>query len=385
MNERERVERWFLHQGLPHLIHDYRAATDVFTRALPFLLFVLLFDVVGAFGDRFTGWSQAAIALVSVGIISAVAVGTNVLRGRRPLQLPERVGLPELTIFVVAPALPPLLFGTARLQAAAGVVALNLVILGVVYLVVGYGLVPTTVWAAGQTVQHLSQLLTLMGRALPFVLVFSAFLFLNAELWQVAHDFTALAFWATVGLLFGVAVTFVALRIPREISEIARFRSWADVCELADRARSPLTTVPSSSLTGDHQPRLTRNDRFNVGLVVLFNLGLQIVLVSLAIGVFYIVFGVFAVREDTIVTWTSLQQLTDDDVLIRFSLVDTDLALTVQLVRVVGFLVAFSALQFSVAAVTESTYRQEFFEEVTGEVRQALAVRAIYLSRLVGR
>ena len=50
---------------------------------------------------------------------------------------------------------------------------------------------------------------------------------------------------------------------------------------------------------------------------------------------------------------------------------------------VVGFLVAFSALQFSVAAVTDATYRQEFFDEVTGEVRQALAVRSIYLDQLV--
>ncbi len=383
VEEREQIERWFVRQGLPHLIHEYRAATDVFTRALPFLLLVFFFDVVGAFGDRFTGWAQAGIALVSVALISAVALLINVMLGRRPLQLPDRVGAAELVAFVVIPAIPPLLFGTARLQATIGVIVLNIVILMLVYVVVGYGLVPTTVWALGQTVRHVSQLFTLMARALPFVLVFSAFLFLNAELWQVASDFTVIAFWATVGLLTLVAASFVALRIPREISEISRFDSWIEVCALADEARSPLPSQRPEQMSGDYQPRLSRADRLNVGLVVLFNLGLQILLVSTAIGAFYVVFGLFAVREDTIVAWTSLQTLPDEDVLFRGSLFGTDVVLSVQLVRVVGFLAAFSALQFAVAAVTDATYRKEFFEEVTGEVRQAIAVRAIYLNRLV--
>lgn len=383
MNTAGEVERWFLRQGLPHLIHHYRASTDVFTRALPFLLFVFLFNVTGAFGDRFTGWSQAGIAVASSALIAAAAIGLNVLRGRRPLQLPDDVGPIELAIFVILPAIPPLLFSDNRTVATFGVVVQNLVVLAVVYFIVGYGLVPTTVWAGRQTFRHLSQLLTLMGRALPFVLVFSAFLFLNAELWQVAHDFTALGFGVTIGLLSVVAAGFIALRIPREISEIARFESWTAVCGLAAAADSPLPTFDPDQLTGSHEPPLSKADRFNVGLVVLFNLGLQIVLVSTAIGIFYTVFGVFAVREDTIVVWTSLQAVPADDVLWRASVFDTDLILTTQLLKVVGFLVAFSALQFSVAAVTDATYRQEFFDEVTGEVRRALAVRSIYLDRLI--
>ena len=383
VGEREQVERWFLRQGLPHLIHDYRASTDVFTRALPFLLVVFLFNVIGAFGDRFTGWAQAGIAVLSSVLILGGAIVVNVVRGRRPLQLPNEVGRPELAMFVILPALPTLLFGTDRVQAAVGVVALNIVILGVVYVIVGFGLVPTTIWALGQTFRHLSQLLTLMGRALPFVLVFSAFLFLNAELWQVAHDFTPLAFWVTVGLLSLVAGAFIALRIPREIAQIAQFRSWDQVVQLAADGGSPLPDYPLDQLHGRCDPPLSRADRLNVSLVVLFNMGLQIVLVSAAIGLFYVVFGVFAVREDTIVVWTTLQEIPENDVLWSGSFFGTGLVLTVQLIRVVGFLVAFSALQFAVAAVTDTTYREEFFEEVTGEVRQALAVRSVYLDRLV--
>ena len=384
MDERIAVERWFLRQGLPHLIHDYRASTDVFTRAAPFLVLVFLFNVTGAFGDRFTGWSQAGVAVLSAGIILGLAVLVNLLRGRRPLQLPDDVGAIELVVFTVVPAVPSLVFAERPLVTAAGVVAGNLVVLAVVYVIVGFGLVPTTVWAARQTYRQMSQVVTLMGRALPFVLVFSAFLFLNAELWQVAQDFTPLAFWVSVGLLVLVAAAFIALRIPREIAEIARFESWDRVCGLAERAGSPLSARPPEAMEGICDPPLTRADRINVALVVLFNLGLQIVLVSSAIGLFYVVFGLFAVREETILEWTSLEGLGPDDIVAQLDLGGTELVLTVELLRVVGFLAAFSSLQFAVAAVTDRAYREEFFDDVTREVRRALAVRSVYLDRLVG-
>ena len=383
MDEREDVERWFIHQGLPHLIDGYKASTDVFTRALPFLLGVFVFNVIGAYSDRFKGWSQALVALVSLAIILTAAAVVNLARNRRPLQRPDHVGPLELAVFTLAPAIPALLFGNRPILAALGLIAGNLAVLLVVYVVVGFGLVPTTVWAARQTFRHLSQLLTLMGRALPFVLVFSAFLFLNAELWQVANGFTPLTFWVTIGLLTAVAALFVALRIPREIAEISRFESWGQVQDIARQSGSPLIDREVQVLQGDCDPPLSRPDRFNVALVVLFNLGLQIVLVSVVIGLFYVAFGLFAVREETILAWTSLEELGPRDVVARWSWSDTDLALTVVQLRVVGFLVAFSALQFSLAAVTDATYREEFFEEVTGEVRHALAVRSIYLDQIV--
>lgn len=381
--EREAVERWFLRQGLPHLIDDYKASTDVFNRALWFLLLVFLFNIIGAFSDRFTGWTQAGVAVISAVIILAVAIVVNLVRGRRPFQVPDSIGPVELTVFTVAPAIPTLLFSSNPLLAAAAIVAGNLMVLALVYVVVGFGLVPTTIWAARQIFRHFSQVFTLMGRALPFVLVFTAFLFLNAELWQVAHDFTPLAFWVTWGLLVAVAAAFVVLRIPQEIAEIARFESWAAVSELAERSDAPLEPRSPEQLTGRCDPPLTKADRLNVALVVLFNLGLQIVLVSGAIGLFYILFGLFAVRADTIVAWTSLTELGPADIVGQWSFAGTELVLTVELLRVVGFLAAFSALQFSVAAVTDAAYRQEFFDEVTDEVRQALAARAIYLDQVV--
>ena len=49
-----------------------------------------------------------------------------------------------------------------------------------------------------------------------------------------------------------------------------------------------------------------------------------------------------------------------------------------------GIVAAFSGLQFAVSLVTDENYRAEFVEDSNDEVREALAVRAAYIS-LLGR
>ena len=63
MTERDRCERWFVRRGLPHLIDDYTATDDIFTRMAPFLAGVVFLEFFLAFGDRWTGWSQAVAFL----------------------------------------------------------------------------------------------------------------------------------------------------------------------------------------------------------------------------------------------------------------------------------------------------------------------------------
>jgi hypothetical protein len=50
-----------------------------------------------------------------------------------------------------------------------------------------------------------------------------------------------------------------------------------------------------------------------------------------------------------------------------------------ELVQVSTFLASFSGLYFAVYAVTDDTYRRQFFTEVLGELEQALRVRVHYL------
>ena len=55
---------------------------------------------------------------------------------------------------------------------------------------------------------------------------------------------------------------------------------------------------------------------------------------------------------------------------------DQDFELTAELLRVAGGLAAFSGFYFAVAMLTDSTYREEFLDELTAEMRTSFRDRA---------
>ena len=71
-------------------------------------------------------------------------------------------------------------------------------------------------------------------------------------------------------------------------------------------------------------------------------------------------------------------------VLATLNLSGRSLQLTEPLLRVAGFLGAFTGMYFTVVLSTDATYREEFAEDVAPQIRQALAVRALYLASLHG-
>jgi hypothetical protein len=381
------VEGWFVRRGVPNLIAGYQASTDVFTRAAPFLVLVFLFETLTALDEDRKGWNEVLPFAAAIVVVLGAAAALNRLRGRRILQLPDRVGWPELAVFVLVPPLIPVLFGGDTILDSFGLVVSNLIILGLAYGVVAFGLIPMTRWAVGQMLRQFGNLLNLMVRALPLLLVLSTFLFLNAELWQVAADFTADYFRLTIGLLLGVTLLFLFIRLPRELDGIERFESWPQVRRLA--AEGPEAVQPPlgeewSDAEGLGAP-LVRRERWNLVLVLVFSQLVQIVLVSAIIGAFYFAFGLVAVRQETIVQWTQLgPSELESDILWSSSSGPNRVIVTRTLIRVVGFLAAFSGLQFTVSALTDDAWRREFVTDVIGEVREAVAVRALYLRGIVG-
>jgi hypothetical protein len=116
-----------------------------------------------------------------------------------------------------------------------------------------------------------------------------------------------------------------------------------------------------------------------VSLVVLVATGVQVVFVSIMIGGFFVLFGMLAVPLPTVASWVGVAT-TDVDIIGTLTIAGDRYRLTVELLRVAGFLAAFSGLYFTVYVLTDATYRSEFFDEVVGEVRVALAARAVYLA-----
>jgi hypothetical protein len=56
------------------------------------------------------------------------------------------------------------------------------------------------------------------------------------------------------------------------------------------------------------------------------------------------------------------------------------MTLTEELLQVSGFLAAFAGVYFSVYTTTDQNLRSDFFEDTVTEMKQNLAVRAIYRS-----
>jgi len=371
----EDTERWFIDRGVPHFIRRYSASRDVFTRVLPILTAIFLLEMLGALNFTWAAWVNVLAAAGGFGLLLGVWVLANVLRDRPPLARPDQVGRIELVVFVLAPAALPLVFG-GQMGSAALTVAGNLTLLGAIYIVTSYGLVPMTRWGVIYVARQLGSLLNLLIRALPFLLLFVTFLFIQTESWQVAGQLPNARFVALSLLFVAVGVLFVIARLPREIGELAHFESWVMVRELA-------TGTPAERLAptvDDAKPpdrTLTRRQWGNVSLVVLVATGVQVVFVSIMIGAFFVLFGMLAVPVSTVATWVGVDPA-DLDVIGTLTIAGDRYHLTVELLRVAGFLAAFSGLYFTVTVLTDDSYRDQFLTGVLSELERALAVRATY-------
>lgn len=310
------VERWFRSRGIPHFIDDYSATRDVFTRALPTLTAVLVLELIGALNSAWAWWVNLGVAGASLGALLAGWAVVNRARHRPALARPDRVGRPELAFFVLLVPVLDVVAGDQRLTAV-NTLAGNLALLGLIYLGTSYAVLPILRWAAGRLWRQLADVVGLLVRAMPLLLLFVTFLFWTTEVWQVAASLDGPFLAITIALFVVVGIVFVVARILREVGALARFESWADVAALV--AGTPAgSLVPQPGVSPAGTPHLGRRQWGNVGLVVLL--------------------------------------------------------------QVAGFLTAFSGFYFTVYVLTDATYRREFFDDVLVELRQAFAVRAAYLA-----
>ncbi len=369
------VERWLLRRGVPHFISGYSASEDVLTRMLPLLTFIFLAELFSATSLDWPWWANLLAPLGGLAVLLGGWAGVNVLRGRRPWQRPDRVGSVEVAVFVLVPAVVPLVFG-GHVGEAAFTAGQNLVALGLVYAATSYGVVPMTQWALGRVVRELGATVDLLARALPLLLLFATVLFLTAEVWDAAGGLPGAFLTATVLLFVAMGALFLFVRLPREMAGIARFGSWEDVLSLV--AGTPAARLAPATAPPGGVRDLTGRQRGNLALVLLFSQGLQILLVSVLLGAFFVAFGLVVMTAGTVRTWTGAAP----HVLLAFHAFGRRVVLTEELLRVATFIAAFSGLYFCVYALTDPTYRGEFYEGIEREMRENLAVRAVYLAAL---
>lgn len=310
------AEDWFIANGLPYFVDEIR--TDVARRLRPARL----------------------LAVLAIGLVLAVPVG-----------------------LVVGPWAGRWTYGMSSALTTVGVV------FGL------YGLLTLKAWlwirwAAGQTLGSLGLMVPLVTRALPLLLLFITFLFINAEVWQVGATLDGGYMWAAVMLFAAFAVGFLLSRLPEELDAFDRdldVTGLARACvdtpleDEARRLREVHTALPVAS-------RVVGLEKANLVLVLLAAQIVQVLLLSLAVFAFFILFGLVAMDDAVIASWVGHEPESFLGPISR------------ELVRVSVFLAAFSGLYFAVYAVTDELYRKQFFTSITHELARAVSARVVYRS-----
>jgi hypothetical protein len=351
-SDRERIRAYeldFRRAGLPLFSEDISAFEDIFNRAAPLLGLVFLGEMLGA-GNLDWSWWQNLLAVAGGLAILLVAFGLlNRARGRPFSAIPERLGKTELAGFVLIPALLPLIFG-GQLGSAATTVAANLVLLALIYAVVGLGLIAIVRWVLTRIAGQLRSALSLLAKAVPLLAIFALLSFPTQELWEIFSSPTRGVYVTIIALFVLLGTAFLAVRLPREARRLEKE-------------------------VGGEAPPLRRRQLFNVELVLFVSQATQVLLVSLMIGAFFTVFGVLAVDDSIRTQWLGYP----GNELLHFQLFGERLELTRELLRVAGGLAAFSGFYFAIAMFTDSTYREEFLDELTGQMRLSFSQRVEYL------
>lgn len=286
-------------------------------------------------------------------VITAMGIA-NRLRGRTFFSRPNRVGNAELAAFVIVPALLPGLisghWGIALLTALG-----NLLLLGLILGVVGFGLLSILGWGITRLLDELSRSLGLLVKAVPLLMVFSLLLFLTPELWEVFAKLDDLSLGLLIGLFVLLGGGFLVARLPREVQALERE-------------------------AGGDGPPLKHRQRFNVGLVLFVSQSLQVLLVALAVAAFFVVFGLLTVNAELVGGWIHEPA----NVLFGFRIGDREAQVTTELLRVAAALASFTGLYFAISMLTDDLYRREFLSQITDEMKVTFRMRAEYLRLRAG-
>ena len=347
------LEDGFRRDGLPNLIVDLSASEDIFTRAIPFLTLVFVVEIVNAL-DVDAGWTNLLLALGGAVVLFGAFGLLNVARGRPFLSIPHRVAIPELVAFVALPALLPVIFSRQFLFGL-NTILINLAILLVAYLVVGFGLVSIVRWAGVRLFAQLGASASVLVRAVPLLLFFSLVMFFTTEIWQVFTQSGPATYWTAMAMFVVLGMGFLSVRLPGVVREV--------------QVDSYVGEVP-----------LRRREALNLAAVALISESLQVMFVSAAVWLFYVVLGTLLVSAAVRGTWLLQPQTVIWDI----AWFGERLQVTSQLLRVATGVAAFAGLYYAVTILVDSAHRDQFVDSLSEELRDTFRRRSEYLD-LLGR
>ena len=295
------TERWFVGRGLPHFIEDYSASRDVFTRAVPLLALLFVVEVfANAPNSSYPFWKNAIAVASGFALVIVVWAVANALRHRPLFARPDRFGPIEAALFVLGPGLIALPYG-GQWRSTIATTALNLVLLGAIYLITSYGIIPMTRWAVWQTLRQVETVVGLYVRSLPLLLLFVSFLFLTNEVWQVSASLVGPWYWIVLAFFPLMGTLFAVMRLPKEVGLLAEIPSSEGLSKRVLGTPVEGLVAPDGADVTDQDLALSKRQWGNIGLVVLFSQGVQVVLVIVMVFAVLVGFGLVVATKPIVI------------------------------------------------------------------------------------
>ena len=224
-------------------------------------------------------------------------------------------------------------------------------------------------WALRRAFRSLGLLLPLATGALPMLLLFVTFLFINADLWQVAARLQGGVLWSAILFFIVAALGFLVPRLAQELDQVDTLDGEAlcaatEGTPLGESARR----MCEAEVDLSEGAEVKGLQKVNLVTVLVVAQVVQVVLLSAAVFVFFIVFGLVAIHPVVIEGWlgTPVTYPPGPELV------------SLELIRVSTFLAGFSGFYFTVIAITDELYRKEFFSVILAELQRAVAARAVY-------
>lgn len=317
--DRAAVEAWFLDHGLPYFVTEERVAAREGLRPRRVLPLLVLVVVLGVAASGYVGWLSETLTTAPAVALSIIGIGL-------------------------------LWYAASALHAR-----------------------PILGFALSRTLGSVRYLVPMASRALPLLLVFVTFLFVNAEAWEMTTNLPFGLLWLTVLLMFCLAVLFLLVRLPEEVDRVDD--EVDDDFVVRACAGTPLEAASREvaadpSIDPQEHAQVAGFERWNLILVLLVIQTVQVVLLAGTVFVFFMLFGSLVMQESTQEAWSgqavrALPHLP---------------SVSVSLTKVSLFLASFSGFYFTVSAVTDDTYRRQFFSVVESQLERAVGMRAVYLA-----
>lgn len=377
------ADRWFREQGLPTFVPLRRWFTDLPRRVAPLIAWVAvaayLFQdgielvIEFAIDDEYPEVAAFMLFLALVIFVLAAGLAWAAYFLVRALlrRLPVGIGT-AVALLVIAGCLAfTIAWGySTQPDASVGPVLRTLLVLGLCILVTGMGGGALISWASRLAVRNASAIGHMASIALPVILMLVVFSFFSVEVWQMASAMS----WGSIALLTLVVAVLAGIVVLR----VAASEIEDDAQAPSDEQRTGLligTPAEGRRVARGAPRRLRAPQRINILLALTVAQLVQALFFAGLLAALLIIIGAITVPAGLVGLWLGPGSATQPMTVQPLEFFGATLPLTVNLLKVATILAVIAALPFVFSAVSETRYRERFFDPIMVDMRRAILVR----------